>query len=409
MVILTLLESQTNQPLNSWQFSEINIIRIGRAQDNDIILKGYFQVSRKHLELTVVDNQWHLSSSGTNGTFVNNTLVEQITLQDRDLIRLAENGPLFRFELKETEITQNTEPEVDQPETVAANQVCRHENNPPDSIFCIHCGQPLVEEERFIGSYQILRILGKGGMGTTYLVWNKNKTIQGAPFLLVLKEMNANMARIPKARELFEREARVLKSLDHPNIPKYYDFFVEQDRKYLVMELIHGHNLEQLTYSCEAISPERAVEWMIQVCQTLSYLHSLKPSLVHRDIKPANLILRNLDSRIMLLDFGAVKELGTSLSTRIGVEGYSAPEQYRGKPCPQSDLYGIGTTLIFLVTGKTPMQYFAYDSDRYEFKIDQIPNLSPQLQMVLKKTCQADPSDRYQTAQELLEALKICL
>lgn len=409
MVILTLLESQTNQPLNSWQFTETNIIRIGRAQDNDIILKGYFQVSRKHLELQVVDNQWHLSSSGTNGTFVNNVLVEQITLQDRDLIRLAENGPLFRFELKETEITQNTEPEANQPETVAANQFCRHENNPPDSIFCIHCGQPLVEEERFIGSYQILRILGKGGMGTTYLVWNKNKTIQGAPFLLVLKEMNANMARIPKARELFEREARVLKSLDHPNIPKYYDFFVEEDRKYLVMELIHGHNLEQLTYSCGTVNPERAVEWMIQVCQTLSYLHSLQPSLVHRDIKPANLILRNLDSRIMLLDFGAVKELGTSLSTRIGVEGYSAPEQYRGKPCPQSDLYGIGTTLIFLVTGKTPMQYFAYDSDRYEFKIDQIPNLSPQLQMVLKKTCQADPSDRYQTAQELLEALNSCL
>lgn len=409
MVILTLLESQTNQPLNSWQFTETNIIRIGRAQDNDIILKGYFQVSRKHLELQVVDNQWHLSSSGTNGTFVNNVLVEQITLQDRDLIRLAENGPLFRFELKETEITQNTEPEANQPETVAANQFCRHENNPPDSIFCIHCGQPLVEEERFIGSYQILRILGKGGMGTTYLVWNKNKTIQGAPFLLVLKEMNANMARIPKARELFEREARVLKSLDHPNIPKYYDFFVEEDRKYLVMELIHGHNLEQLTYSCGAVNPERAVEWMIQVCQTLSYLHSLQPSLVHRDIKPANLILRNLDSRIMLLDFGAVKELGTSLSTRIGVEGYSAPEQYRGKPCPQSDLYGIGTTLIFLVTGKTPMQYFAYDSDRYEFKIDQIPNLSPQLQIVLKKTCQADSSDRYQTAQELLEALNSCL
>jgi serine/threonine protein kinase, bacterial len=409
MVILTLLESQTNQPLNSWEFAEAITIRIGRAQDNDIVLKGYFQVSRKHIELTILNNQWHLSSSGTNGTFVNNTLVEQIILQDRDLIRLAENGPLFRFELPKTETTEITQSVTNEPEIIEAPQPCTHENNPPDSVFCIHCGQPLVEEERFIGSYQILRILGKGGMGTTYLVWNKNKTIQGAPFLLVLKEMNANMARIPKARELFEREARVLKSLDHPNIPKYYDFFVEGDRKYLVMELIHGHNLEQFTYSRGAVNPERAVEWMIQVCHTLAYLHSLEPSLVHRDIKPANLILRNLDSRIMLLDFGAVKELGTSLSTRIGVEGYSAPEQYRGKPCPQSDLYGIGTTLIFLVTGKTPMQYYAYESDRYEFKIDQIPHLSPQLQVVLKKTCQADPSDRYQTAYELLEALKGCL
>jgi serine/threonine-protein kinase len=111
----------------------------------------------------------------------------------------------------------------------------------------------------------------------------------------------------------------------------------------------------------------------------------------------------------MLLDFGAVKELGSSLSTRIGVEGYSAPEQYRGKPCTQSDIYGVGTTLIFLVTGKTPMQYYAYDSNRYEFDIEKIPNLSPQLQKVLKKTCQPNPSDRYQTAQELLIALKECL
>lgn len=408
MVILTLLESQTNQPLNSWHFPEQSTIRIGRAQDNDIVLKGYFQVSRQHLELSVRDHQWHLSSSGTNGTFVNNAFVKRVTLQDQDLIQLSENGPLFRFELQEAE-TKTSRTSVNSPVTVSVPQSCTHENNPPDSIFCIHCGQPLVDEERFIGPYQILRILGKGGMGTTYLVWNKNKTIKGAPFLLVLKEMNANMARIPKARELFEREARVLKSLTHPNIPKYYDFFVEDNHKYLVMELIHGPNLEQFTNSRGSINQERAVEWMLQVCQTLSYLHSLEPSLVHRDIKPANLILRNLDGRIMLLDFGAVKELGTSLSTRIGVEGYSAPEQYRGKPCTQSDIYGVGTTLIFLVTGKTPMQYYAYDSNRYEFDIAKIPDLSSKLRKVLKKTCQPEPSDRYQTAEELLIALEGCL
>lgn len=406
MVILTLIESQTNQPLKSWRFSEQSTIRIGRAQDNDIVLKGYFQVSRKHLELTVEGERWHLLNRGSNGTFVNHALVEKITLQDQDLIRLAENGPLFRFELQKAQINLVL---PQQSEAKKLEQTCTHKNNPKDSIFCIHCGQPIVEEERFIGPYQILRVLGRGGMGTTYLVWNKNKIIEGAPFLLVLKEMNANMARVPKARELFEREARILKSLNCPNIPQYYDFFVKGDRKYLVMELIHGHNLEQLTYSKESIQPERAVEWMIQVCQTLSYLHNLEPPLVHRDLKPANLMLRNLDCRIMLLDFGAVKELGSSLSTRIGVEGYSAPEQYRGKPCTQSDLYGIGTTLIFLVTGKTPMQYYAYNSNRYEFDIDKIPHLSSQLRKVLKKTCQPNPSDRYQTALEMMIALQGCL
>ena len=404
MVILTLLESQTNQPLQKWHFTNESVIRIGRSENNDIVLHGYFQVSRQHLELTQVENQWKLINRGTNGTLVNNVLVTEEILQDRDLIRLAENGPLFRFELTSATYEPNSDKESE-----ATDLACHHLDNPPDSIFCIHCGQPLVEKEEFIGSYQILRTLGRGGMGTTYLVWDKSQKNKGAPLLLVLKEMNADMMRIAKARELFEREARVLKSLDHPGIPKYYDFFVLNDRKYLVMELIHGHNLEQFIYQRGALDRERAIRWMIQVCTILTYLHNLQPPLVHRDVKPANLILRNLDSRLMLLDFGAVKELGTSLETRIGVEGYSAPEQYRGKPCPQSDIYGVGATIIFLLTGKTPMQYYHYKGAKYEFDVSEIPNLSPPLSQVIQKACRSDFRDRYQTAEELSAALTACL
>jgi serine/threonine-protein kinase len=407
MVILTLLEPQTNQSIQQWQFLHQSVIRIGRSQNNDIVLQGYFQVSRQHLELIQEEEHWRLISRGTNGTFVNNLLVSEQLLQSNDLIRLAENGPLFRFELESK--AKSTTPEYQSPNQALSPNPCTHQGNPPDSIFCIRCGQPLVEQEHFIGPYQVLRTLGKGGMGITYLVWDKNKTIKGAPLLLVLKEMNADMARIAKARELFEREARILKSLNHPGIPKYYDFFVEKDRKYLVMELIHGHNLEQLIYQRGALTPEQTIKWMIQVCDILTYLHNLQPPLVHRDVKPANLILRNLDNRLMLLDFGAVKELGTSLDTRIGVEGYSAPEQYRGKPCPQSDIYGVGTTIIFLLTGKTPMQYFRYQSNKYEFDVASIPNLTPKLSQLLEKACQPDYRDRYQTAQSLSEALADCL
>ena len=406
MVILTLLESQTNQPLQQWQFPSQAVIRIGRSENNDIVLHGYFQVSRQHLELTQIEQEWQLVSRGTNGTLVNNVLVTEETLKDQDLIRLAENGPLFRFELgsPDEENNSNTSPEPQKTDVA-----CTHAGNPPDSIFCIHCGQPLVEKEELIGPYQILRTLGKGGMGTTYLVWDKTQKNKGAPLLLVLKEMNADMVRIAKARELFEREARVLKSLEHQGIPKYYDFFVVDDRKYLVMELIHGHNLEQFIYQRGPLDQERAVKWMMQVCEILTYLHNLNPPLVHRDVKPANLILRNLDSRLMLLDFGAVKELGTSLETRIGVEGYSAPEQYRGKPCSQSDIYGVGATIIFLITGKTPMQYYRYKGAKYEFDIDSIPNLAPQLGQVIEKACSSDFRDRYQTAKELASALEACL
>ena len=409
MVIFTLLEPQTNQPLQQWEFSDRSVIRIGRAQNNDIVLHGYFQVSRQHLELSLIDPQqekWQLISRGTNGTLINNNFVTEAIVNHDDLIRLAENGPVFKFELESYLAKNQPEPE---PTNILPADICSHQDNPDGSIFCRHCGQPIVNEEHYIGSYQVLRTLGRGGMGTTYLAWDRNHTVENAPMLLVLKEMNADMARIAKARELFEREARILKSLDHPGIPKYYDFFVENNHKYIVMELIHGHNLEQFVNQRGATEPERTIRWMIQVCDILTYLHNLEPPLIHRDIKPANLMLRNLDSRLMLLDFGAVKELGTALETRIGVEGYSAPEQYRGKPCPQSDIYGVGTTIIFLLTGKAPMQYYRYQSNKFEFDIDSIPNLPTTLARVLHIACQGDPRDRYQSATELSEALSNCL
>jgi serine/threonine-protein kinase len=410
MVIFTLLEPQTNQPLQEWEFSEQPLIRIGRAQNNDIVLHGYFQVSRQHLELSLIDppqEKWQLISRGTNGTLINNEFVTEAVLNHGDLIRLAENGPVFKFELESCLAQERSQ--LEQTNILDTAKTCNHEDNPKDSVFCRHCGQPIVEEEHYISSYQILRTLGRGGMGTTYLAWERNRTVRHAPMLLVLKEMNADMARIAKARELFDREARVLKSLEHPGIPKYYDFFVENNRKYIVMELIHGHNLEQFVHQRGATDSQRTIEWMIQVCDILTYLHNLEPPLIHRDIKPANLMLRNLDSRLMLLDFGAVKELGTALETRIGVEGYSAPEQYRGKPCPQSDIYGIGTTIIFLLTGKAPMQYYRYQSNKFEFDIKSIPNLPTSLAEVLDIACQPEPRNRYQTARELSKALSGCL
>ncbi|MGL6343603.1 MAG: protein kinase domain-containing protein [Waterburya sp.] len=410
MVIFTLLEPQTNQPLQQWEFADKSVIRIGRAQNNDIVLHGYFQVSRQHLELTLTNppqEKWQLISRGTNGTLVNNTFVTETILQHDDLIRLAENGPVFKFELESHRTQKQADPE--QTNIIQPAAVCDHGDNPDGSIFCRHCGQPIVSEEKFIGSYQILRVLGRGGMGTTYLAWDRKRAIKNAPMLLVLKEMNADMARIAKARELFEREARILKSLEHPGIPKYFDFFVENNHKYIVMELIHGHNLEQFVNQRGATDPDRTIRWMIQICDILEYLHNLEPPLVHRDVKPANLMLRNLDSRLMLLDFGAVKELGTALETRIGVEGYSAPEQYRGKPCPQSDIYGVGTTVIFLMTGKAPMEYYRYQSNKFEFDIKSIPNMPTNLGKVLAKACQPEPRDRYQTARELSAALSTCL
>ncbi|MBR8827228.1 MAG: protein kinase [Gomphosphaeria aponina SAG 52.96 = DSM 107014] len=403
MVILTLL-SPNQKPLPKWHFANQSIIRIGRQEDNDIVLDQFLEVSRYHLELRKIDSNWELHSQGTNGTFLNGFLTSKAVVKDNDLIQLAKEGPILKFESSST-IAHNSFQTKESKKTI-----CNHAGNSPQNLFCIHCGAPLVEKEEFIRQYQILGTLGRGGMGITYLAWDKTGK-SGSPRLLVLKEMNADMALIIKARELFEREARILKSLNHPGIPKYYDFFVEDEKKYLAMELVHGQNLEQKIYEKGPVLPQQATEWMIQVCQILEYLHSLQPPLVHRDVKPANLLWRNLDNRIILLDFGAVKEIGTPSGTRIGAEGYSAPEQSRGKPCPQSDIYAVGTTLIFLITGESPIRYYRRETGAqgYKFDLSNIPTITPKLAEAIAKATEPQLGHRFSTVQELGKTLTACL
>lgn len=406
MVTLTLLHPQASTPLQQWKFHNQSTIRIGRSPDNDVILNNPL-VSRHHLELKVTAVQsgykWQLVNQGTNGTFLNGVLVSREMLPNQGLIRLAREGPMLKFDLNVSLPTAGLVLPKSQPKPS-----CPHLGNPPGNLFCIHCGQPLVPVQRVIRHYQVLRTLGQGGMGTTFLAWDNTGKIAGHPTLLVLKEMNADMAQIAKAQELFEREARALQALHHSGIPQYYDFFVERGKKYLAMALIHGQDLEQRILIAGPVPQNQAIEWMIQTCDVLDYIHSSDPPLIHRDIKPANLMVRHRDNSIVVLDFGAVKEIGTVPGTRIGAEGYSAPEQDRGTPVTQSDLYAIGPTLIFLLTGMTPLKFYRRRSLGYGFDLSKAPTITPPLREVIDRLCQLKVCDRYQTAKELAEALAAC-
>ncbi|MDZ8105970.1 MAG: FHA domain-containing serine/threonine-protein kinase [Nostoc sp. DedQUE12a] len=425
MVTLTLLEPQQKTPLHQWCFENSSIIRIGRAADNHIVLTDSL-VSRHHLELRQVDSAsngdvWQLISQGTNGTFLNGVLVIQSPLPDNSLLQLAQGGPILQFQIRELkppdvslpwqeiqETLENAVPTVSSGKNPGIfSYTCTHEGNSPNNLFCIHCGQPLSVQQT-IRHYQVLRTLGQGGMGTTYLAWDAAGLIAGMPQLLVLKQMNADMVRIAKAQELFEREAYTLKSLKHPGIPKYYDFFVEGGKKYLAMELIHGQDLEKRISTTGPVTPAQAIAWMIQTCDILDYLHSQDPPLIHRDIKPANLMVRSFQNRIVVLDFGAVKEIGTAPGTRIGAEGYCAPEQERGQPLTQSDLYAIGPTLIFLLTGENPFKYYRQRGRHFRFDVAKVPTISSQLRDVIDRVTEPLPRDRYQTANELAAALAAC-
>jgi serine/threonine protein kinase, bacterial len=409
VVTLTLLEPQQKTPLQQWCFEDSAVIRIGRAADNHVVLTDSL-VSRYHLELrqiTFTNNgdSWQIISQGTNGTFLNGVLVMQGLLPDNSLLQLAQEGPILQFQIQEVlspgvvSVPKNT--------TTSPTYTCTHEGNSPQNLFCIHCGQPL-SVEQIIRQYQVLRTLGQGGMGTTYLAWDPAGQIARQPKLLVLKQMNADMAKIAKAQELFEREAHTLKSLNHPGIPKYYDFFVEDGKKYLAMELVHGQDLEKRIYTNGPVTPNQAIAWMIQTCEILDYLHGQEPPLIHRDIKPANLMVRNHDNHIVVLDFGAVKEIGTAPGTRIGAEGYCAPEQERGQPLTQSDLYAIGPTLIFLLAGENPFKFYRQRGRNYRFDVTSVPTITPQLREVIDRATEPLPRDRYQTAREVAAALAAC-
>jgi serine/threonine-protein kinase len=347
-------------------------------------------------------NRWQIVNQGSNGTYLNGVLVSREWLPEDALIRLAREGPLIKFQINP--VSRPTRPIPPTPE----GNFCSHQGNPPGNLFCIRCGQPLVVQG-LIRHYQVLRTLGQGGMGTTYLAWDKTAQSDGHPALLVLKEMNSDMMQIPKAQELFEREAHTLKALKHSGIPQYYDFFVDGGKKYLAMELIHGQDLEQRVLMSGPVTPGQAIDWMIQTCYILDYIHSCSPPLIHRDIKPANLLLRHRDHQIFVLDFGAVKEIGTLPGTRIGAEGYSAPEQDRGIPVTQSDLYAIGPTLIFLLTGKPPLKFWHKRGSLYRFDLSGASTIAPPLRQTIERVSDPNVCDRYQTAKEVARALAACL
>jgi serine/threonine protein kinase len=258
----------------------------------------------------------------------------------------------------------------------------------PGKRFCRHCGRLLVScgditNQTSGDIYTVIEVLAQGGMSNTYLVYHHR-----IGKLAVLKEIRAELAGRAKARELFEREARVLQSLHHPGIPRFYDFFSSEGSNSLVMELIHGPSLEQV----EPSSPAQAVGWMIEACRVLEYLHQRVPPVIHRDIKPSNLLLRYSPRQIVLIDYGAVKEVSTEPGTRIATPGYAAPEQQRGLPCLQSDFYGIGTTLVYLLTHRSPEDF--YDPRRRQFGNLEGGGIEAGLAEFIRRTTALDPNER---------------
>jgi len=227
--------------------------------------------------------------------------------------------------------------------------------------------------------------------------------------LVAVKEM-INSAPDPLVRQTivqnFEREANMLATLNHPAIPRIYDYFTQDDRSYLVLEFVHGKDLEAVIADTNGFLPEdQVISWAIQLCDVISYLHAHKPDpVIFRDMKPSNVMI-NHNGDVILVDFGIAKTFQSGQKgTMIGTEGYSPPEQYRGEASPLADIYSLGATLHHAITRRDPRLEPPFSfAERPVRRINS--NVSNEFETVINVALQYNPADRFPNADAMKDAL----
>ena len=256
------------------------------------------------------------------------------------------------------------------------------------------------------GKYEILTLIGKGGMSKVYLARDQRLNKQWA-----VKEIQKN-ARDENDEAVSQSaiaEANMIKSLDHPCIVRITDIIELENVIYIVEDFVEGQTLGEILAKEGPQPQERVIKWAIQLCEALEYLHTREHPIIYRDMKPANVMLRTEgdsweNDKIKIIDFGIArtyKEDNIEDTKSLGTRGYAAPEQFggQGQTDARTDIYCLGKTLYHLLTGKFP-----YDN------MDPIrtwnPMLDPGLENIIEKCIQAKPEDRFQSCAELIYAFK---
>lgn len=262
--------------------------------------------------------------------------------------------------------------------------------------------------------YRLIRELGDGGFGRTYLVEDTHMPSGRRCVIKQLKPITNNPQIYELVQARFQREAAILEELGEGStqIPKLYGYFSEQGQFYLVQEWIEGQTLTTKVQQEGPLSESSVREILKSILPVLEYVHSKR--LIHRDIKPDNIILRNWDHKPVLIDFGAVRETMSTVvnsqgnathSIVIGSPGFMPSEQAVGRPVYSSDLYSLGLTAIYLLTGKLPQEL---ETNYQNGEIIWQPyalSVSPSLATVLDRAIKSQPQDRYSSAREMLDAL----
>ncbi|MGD1911575.1 MAG: protein kinase [Rivularia sp. (in: cyanobacteria)] len=270
------------------------------------------------------------------------------------------------------------------------------------------CGSKTLFRER----YAILRILGRGGFGVTFLA--RNVTLPGHP-LCVIKQLCPKVSS-PKswqrAKERFEKEAKTLGQLgNHSQIPMLLDYFEMGEEFFLVQEYVRGCTLTREVRRNGPLSEFAVKKFLQEILPVLQYVH--RNHVIHRDIKPHNLLRCDDDGRLVLIDFGAVKEelalVGelvdkTATTNFVGTMGFAPPEQFSLRPVYGSDIYALGVTCLYLLSGKAPLE-FDYDTNTGEISWQKQLKVSEHFTEILNKMLKVSVKERFKSASEVIFAL----
>lgn len=309
---------------------------------------------------------------------------------------------------------------------------CTHcgSDSPVNARFCSRCGASLqglqqtatpptvLPGTQLRNRYFVIRQIGQGGFGKTYLAEDTGRFNH----FVVIKEFtptNQSTYALQKAEELFEREAKILHDLHHPQIPRFWEFFQENRRLFLVQDFVEGQTYEfilsQRQQQGRCFSETEVVQLLQKLLPVLSYLH--ERGIIHRDIAPDNIICRTQDGLPVLIDLGGVKQIAVEVAkqiantknpvvapTRLGKVGYAPDEQLRlGIVAPHSDLYALAVTAIVLMAGKQPQDLI--DPHTLKWTWHQVVKVNPLLSGLLNRMLAPEPVDRFQSATEVLQAL----
>lgn len=246
------------------------------------------------------------------------------------------------------------------------------------------------------GRFKIESQLGSGGQGNAYVAsCAEHGTVVLKEFILPLY---VDVEVRKQAITRFQAESAILSKLSHDGIIRLYDAFIEDQRGYLVLERARGSSLKSLVETSGPVSEAKAIELGIEMCGILQYLHCQSPPLVHRDFTPDNII--ETQKGLKLIDFGGANDVSNKQHTVVGKRNYMPPEQFRGKPTPQSDIFALGCTLAYLVTGVDPEPI----SQSHPRRLN--TGLSAEFNEIVEHATHVDCNKRFQSAAELQARLQ---